>query len=49
MRTEPPPSDPGAKGTRPAATAAALPPQEPPELRLRAYGFRDGGAIRFSL
>ena len=49
MRTEPPPSEPGAKGTSPAATAAALPPVEPPELRLRAYGFRDGGAIRFSL
>ena len=49
MRTEPPPSDPGAKGTIPAATAAALPPVDPPELRLSACGFRDGGAIRFSL
>ena len=36
MRTEPPPSLPGAKGTSPAATAAALPPEEPPELRLGA-------------
>ena len=30
MRTEPPPSDPGANGTSPAATAAALPPEDPP-------------------
>ncbi|MCB5281140.1 hypothetical protein BJQ89_00880 [Arthrobacter sp. ES1] len=49
MRTEPPPSDPGANGTRPAATAAALPPEDPPELRLNACGLREGGAIRFSL
>src|SRR6476659_7466448 len=49
LRTEPPPSDPGAQGSSPAATAAALPPEEPPELRLSAYGLRDGGAIRFSL
>ena len=40
---------PGANGNSPAATAAALPPEEPPELRLSAYGLRDGGAIRFSL
>ena len=31
-----PPSLPGAKGSRPAATAAALPPEDPPELRLGA-------------
>ena len=46
---DPPPSLPGAKGTKPAATAAALPPEDPPELRLSACGLRDGGAMRFSL
>ena len=30
MRTEPPPSDPGANGSSPAATATAAPPLEPP-------------------
>src|SRR5699024_10727130 len=30
MRMEPPPSEPVASGTRPAASAAALPPEEPP-------------------
>ncbi|MCY1384729.1 hypothetical protein D9M69_730220 [compost metagenome] len=49
IRTEPPPSDPGANGSSFAATAAALPPEEPPELRLSAWGLRDGGAILFSL
>ena len=32
MRTEPPPSEPVASGTMPAASAAALPPDDPPTL-----------------
>ncbi|BBE21189.1 hypothetical protein MN0502_00720 [Arthrobacter sp. MN05-02] len=46
---EPPPSVPGANGIIPAATAAALPPDEPAGLRRRSRGLRAGGAIRFSL
>ena len=38
IRTEPPPSLPWAIGTRPAATAAALPPDEPPAFRERSKG-----------
>jgi hypothetical protein len=40
MRIEPPPSDPVAHGTSPAATADAEPPEEPPVVRLRSQGFR---------
>ena len=40
MRTEPPPSDDVAIGTRPAASAAADPPLEPPGERSRFHGFR---------
>src|SRR5437764_12727043 len=43
MRIEPPPSEPVARGTMPAATAAALPPDEPPGVRSRFQGLRDGG------
>ena len=39
MRTEPPMSVPSARGTQPAATAAALPPDEPPGVRSRFHGF----------
>ena len=38
MRIEPPPSLPWATGTRPAATAAADPPEEPPGVRSRFHG-----------
>ena len=40
MRTEPPMSLPSASGTQPDATAAALPPEEPPGVRSRACGLR---------
>ncbi len=42
IRMEPPPSDPVASGTMPAARAAAAPPEEPPGPRLVSYGLRDG-------
>src|SRR5690349_15341655 len=38
MRTEPPVSVPSASGTSPAATAAALPPLDPPAERPGALG-----------
>ena len=40
MRIEPPPSAAEAIGTSPAATAAALPPLEPPGLRCGFQGLR---------
>src|SRR5947209_19378949 len=40
IRIEPPPSDPVAAGTIPAATAAAEPPEEPPAVRSRCQGLR---------
>ena len=40
MRIEPAPSEPRAAPTRPAATAAALPPLEPPGARWRSHGLR---------
>ena len=43
MRIEPPPSLPCAKGTSPAATAAAAPPLDPPADRERSHGVRAGG------
>ena len=42
IRMEPPASVPSAKGTNPSATAAALPPDEPPVLRDRSNGLHDG-------
>ena len=39
-RTEPPVSEPSAAGTMPAATAAALPPEEPPGTRAGSSGWR---------
>ena len=38
IRIEPIPSLPCATGTRPAATAAAEPPDDPPGVRLRSHG-----------
>ena len=40
MRIEPPVSVPVASATRPAATAAAEPPLDPPGTRFRSHGFR---------
>ncbi|MGX1494045.1 hypothetical protein RKD41_006304 [Streptomyces tendae] len=40
MRTEPAPSEPSAAGTRPAATAAAEPPDEPPGVCSGSHGLR---------
>ncbi len=40
MRSEPIPSLPSASGTIPAATAAALPPEEPPAERAGSHGLR---------
>ena len=40
MRIEPPPSEPSAPATIPAATAAALPPLDPPVLRCGSHGLR---------
>ena len=40
IRIEPPPSEPVAHGTIPAATAAAEPPEEPPGVRVRSHGLR---------
>lgn len=39
QRTEPPVSEPRASGTSQEATAAALPPEEPPGTRLVSQGF----------
>ncbi len=41
MRTEPPVSVPIASGTMPAATAAPLPPLEPPDMRAGSHGLRE--------
>src|SRR3954468_12167095 len=40
MRIEPPPSEPCASGSTPAATAAAAPPDEPPGVRDVSHGLR---------
>ena len=40
MRIDPPPSEPSAPATRPAATAEAEPPLDPPGVRLRSHGLR---------
>src|SRR5580698_7286208 len=42
MRMDPPPSDPVASGTIPAASAAAEPPEEPPGPHPGWNGFREG-------
>src|SRR5689334_22514141 len=46
---EPPVSEPSAHGARPAATAAAEPPEEPPGTRLGSHGFRLGPNAEFSV
>src|SRR4051812_15021379 len=40
MRIDPPPSDPVAIGTSPAASAAEEPPDDPPEVCARSHGLR---------
>ena len=40
IRIDPPPSEPLATATSPAATAAAEPPDEPPGVRWRSHGLR---------
>src|SRR5438094_754341 len=40
IRIEPPPSPPVPMGTRPPATAAAVPPDDPPGVRSRSHGLR---------
>lgn len=42
IRMEPPPSEPCATAHMPAATAAAAPPDEPPGVRSRSHGLREG-------
>ena len=49
MRIDPPPSLACATGTMPAATAAALPPLEPPEERVVSHGLRVGPWARGSV
>src|SRR5580700_7629055 len=48
-RIEPPVSVPSAHGARPAATAAALPPEEPPGTRERSHGLSVGPYAEFSV
>jgi hypothetical protein len=49
IRIEPPPSLPWAAGARPADTAAAAPPLDPPADRLRSQGVRAGGPTAVSV
>src|SRR5436853_7548072 len=46
---EPPVSEPMASGAMPAATAAALPPLEPPGTRVTSCGLRVGPNAEFSV
>src|SRR6476661_6772581 len=48
-RIEPPVSEPSANGAKPAATAAADPPLEPPGTRVRSCGLRVGPNAEFSV
>ena len=48
-RIEPPVSDPRASGLKPAATATALPPDEPPGTLVGSWGFFDGPKAEFSV
>ena len=48
-RIDPPVSVPNAHGASPAATAAALPPDEPPGTRARSHGLSTGPNAEFSL
>src|ERR671935_3012135 len=47
-RIEPPVSVPRAQGALPGATAAALPPEEPPGTRVRSHGLSTGPKPEFS-
>lgn len=49
IRIEPPPSLPWAAGARPAVTAAAAPPLDPPADRFRSHGVRAGGPTSVSV
>ena len=49
MRTEPPPSVEVARGTRPAASAAADPPLDPPGDRSTFHGLRVAPNTRLSV
>ena len=49
MRMDPAPSLPWAAGARPAATAAAAPPLDPPADRDRSHGVLAGGPILVSV
>src|SRR3954468_18405375 len=49
IRMDPPPSEPWATGSSPAATAAAAPPLEPPAIRSRSHGVRAAGALSGSV
>src|SRR3954452_17858504 len=46
---EAPVSDPRARGLKPAATAAALPPDDPPGTRVASCGLRVGPNAEFSV
>src|SRR3954454_21884254 len=46
---EPPVSEPSASGAKPAATAAAEPPLDPPGTRVRSCGLRVGPKAEFSV
>src|SRR6476646_11641159 len=48
-RIEPPVSEPNATGENPAATAAALPPLDPPGTRDGSRGLRVGPKAEFSV
>ena len=48
-RIDPPVSVPNAPGTSRAATAAALPPEDPPGVRDRSHGFMVGPYALFSV
>src|SRR4051794_38541202 len=48
-RIEPPVSEPSANGAKPAATAAARPPLDPPGTREGSRGWRVGPKAEFSV
>src|SRR5262245_42359584 len=48
-RMEPPVAEPRARGAKPAATAAADPPEEPPGTRVGSQGLRVGPKAEFSV
>src|SRR5512134_134731 len=48
-RIEPPVSEPRARALNPAATATALPPDEPPGTLVGSWGFFEGPKAEFSV